>query len=319
MKKNFNCFIACAFGKEDVDSIYENVITKVLSELNIKPVRVDKTEHNENIDIKIIELIQTSKLCITDLTYARPSAYFEAGYAMGNGIPVIYTVRKDHFNSKENDIYGNYRVHFDLQMKNIIDWSSTTQTSTFEKRLRSRINHVIKPILKQLKTKEDEKIREQEFSSISVNQRISKIADLVSKYFISQQWEGVKGFEHSENPGAPFLKFIDRNNKRYCEIDYFQSVTENRFNRRGMRTYIVTKNYQQLLEKGVSIHFITFSLRSIPKFRLEKVYPEATHLISGKLLKFKTNDDVIFYHHYLSGEKSAENFLKELQNNMSII
>jgi len=287
--------------------------------LKIKPVRVDKTEHNENIDIKILELIQTSKLCITDLTYARPSAYFEAGYAMGNGIPVIYTVRKDHFNSKESDIYGNYRVHFDLQMKNIIDWSSTTQTSTFEKRLRSRINYVIKPILTRLKTKEDEKRREQEFSSISVNQRIFKIANLVSKYFISQQWEGIKGFEHGKNPGAPFYKFIDRNNKRYCEIDYFQSATENSFDRRGMRTHIVTQNYKQFLENGFSIHFITFSLRSIPKFRLEKVYPEATHLISGKLLKFKTNEGMIFYHHYFSGEKTAENFLEELQINMSII
>ena len=51
------CFIACAFGKKDIEKIYNAAILKVLSKLKIIPLRVDKVEHNDNIDLKIIELI----------------------------------------------------------------------------------------------------------------------------------------------------------------------------------------------------------------------------------------------------------------------
>jgi hypothetical protein len=36
------------------------------------------------------------RYCSADLRYARPSVYFEAGYAE-RSVPVIYTVRRDHF------------------------------------------------------------------------------------------------------------------------------------------------------------------------------------------------------------------------------
>ena len=54
-----SCFVACAFGKEDVDLIFDRVIGPVLAELGMRVNRVDRIEHNDDIDDKIIELIHT--------------------------------------------------------------------------------------------------------------------------------------------------------------------------------------------------------------------------------------------------------------------
>ncbi|GAH80992.1 unnamed protein product, partial [marine sediment metagenome] len=66
--KKISCFVACAFGKDDVDEIYENAILPVLKSMEIKPYRVDQIEHNDDIDNKIIELISKCDICIADLT-----------------------------------------------------------------------------------------------------------------------------------------------------------------------------------------------------------------------------------------------------------
>jgi hypothetical protein len=51
------CFVACAFGHPDVDSVYKN-IKNVLDSLDITAQQVDKINHNKKIDLKIIELIK---------------------------------------------------------------------------------------------------------------------------------------------------------------------------------------------------------------------------------------------------------------------
>jgi nucleoside 2-deoxyribosyltransferase len=124
--------VACAFGKDDVDEIYKNAVLPVLKSMKIKLYRVDLIEHNDDIDDKIIELILKCDICIADLTYSRPSVYYEAGYFKGLGKSVIFIVRKDHFSPKTEDVYGNFKIHFDLQMKNIIPWSSTKRVDTFK-------------------------------------------------------------------------------------------------------------------------------------------------------------------------------------------
>lgn len=147
MKKiRLNCFIATAFDKKDVDSIYKNIIVPVLKKYSIVPLRVDKIEHNDDIDDKIFELLDKCDFCIADLTYARPSVYYEAGYAIGNQKSVIYTARKDHFKPQISDHEGNLRVHFDLQMKNIIPWSIPDKT--FKLKLENRIRKIVLPIMR---------------------------------------------------------------------------------------------------------------------------------------------------------------------------
>src|SRR4051794_41012901 len=129
MTAPLKCFVASAFDHEDVDAIYAQAIIPVLKKLGCTPVRVDCVEHNDDIDDKIFNLIDGCEFCIADLTFARPSVYYEAGYAFGTGRPAIYIARSDHFRQRDDDEYGNFRVHFDLQMKNIIGW--TTPNTAF--------------------------------------------------------------------------------------------------------------------------------------------------------------------------------------------
>ncbi len=170
------CFIASALGYDDVDKIFDVCIRPVLLEHKIRPLRVDRVEHNEDIDDEIFKLIDKSTICIADLTYARPSVYYEAGFAFGVGKPVIYIVRKDHFKPRENDPAGNLRIHFDLQMKNIIPWILPNEA--FKKRLRQRLNYIIRPIQKERQVKKIDIAAERDFASKS---QIERLTDLLNK------------------------------------------------------------------------------------------------------------------------------------------
>ena len=145
MKKKLQCFIALAFDRKDVE-IYYKSLSKLLQELNINPIRVDKINHNENIEKKLIESLRQCDFCIADLTYSRPSVYFEAGFAEGLGKDVIYTSRNDHFKHKETDPEGNLRIHFDVSTRNIVRWDKYDKL--FEQKLKKRISPIAIKIIK---------------------------------------------------------------------------------------------------------------------------------------------------------------------------
>ena len=135
-----NCFIAMRFDAEDTDAIYIRFIEPVVLKLGLNPIQIDKVEHNKNIDEKIISELNLADIVIADLTYARPSVYYEAGYA-DRKVPVIYTCRSDHLSNQEDSL----RVHFDLEHKPIIDWLNIDDNS-FPLRLENRINHIVELI-----------------------------------------------------------------------------------------------------------------------------------------------------------------------------
>lgn len=142
---HLRCFVAMRFDEPQTDTVYDKLIQPALREQGIEPIRIDRVEHNDNIDVRIIQEIEGCDLALADLTFARPSVYFEAGYAAGRSVPVIYTCRKDHFKPQTEDTHGILRVHFDLQMKNIIPWSDESDVR-FAKRLAARIKKVVRPI-----------------------------------------------------------------------------------------------------------------------------------------------------------------------------
>lgn len=172
------CFVAIAFDREDTDKIYNRTIRSVLRQKKITPIRIDRVEHNDDIDDRIIAELQKCDFCIADLTYARPSVYFEAGFAQRH-VSVIYTCRQDHFKTKPDDEFGNFRVHFDLQMKNIVPWRNPSD-ARFATRLARRIISVTKPIIQkqaiQARTRADLK----RFSSLSTKQKLTSIMKIAN-------------------------------------------------------------------------------------------------------------------------------------------
>lgn len=134
-----------ALGREDTDRVYDGAITHTLKSLGLTPRRIDRINHNDDIDDRILREIEHKDVvaAVADLTYARQSVYFEAGYAARGGTPVVYTVRRDHLASGSADAC---RVHFDLQMKNIIPWDDG-RLGAFEKKLRARLRSVTRSAL----------------------------------------------------------------------------------------------------------------------------------------------------------------------------
>lgn len=128
-KESKNGFVAMWFDKS-LDEIYFNGIVPAIKKCEYEPIRIDKKEHINKIDDEIIAEIRKSKFLVADFTGNRGGVYFEAGFAMGLNIPVIWTCKKEEIAD----------VHFDTRQFNYIDWSDGED---LKKRLINRINAII--------------------------------------------------------------------------------------------------------------------------------------------------------------------------------
>lgn len=118
-------FVAMWFADELAPAWTEG-IRPGLEDAGYTAVRLDAVEHNEKIDDRIIAEIRRSGLVVADLTGGRANVYFEAGFAMGLGIPVIWTCREDHLDD----------LHFDTRQYNYIGWETPAE---LRERLKLRI------------------------------------------------------------------------------------------------------------------------------------------------------------------------------------
>ncbi|MEL6867918.1 MAG: hypothetical protein AAFP19_26065 [Bacteroidota bacterium] len=99
------CFIAMSFG-EAMGPIRE-AIKKACIDTGFQPVLIDETHFSsdQTINDAIIAEIRKCRFCIADFTEQKDGVYFEAGFALGQGKPVIYSCHQDwwgktHFDTK---------------------------------------------------------------------------------------------------------------------------------------------------------------------------------------------------------------------------
>ena|SRR2546425_3726241 len=112
--KSRQAFVAMWFDKE-MDEAYEKGLKAGIEKSgHYSAVRMLSVEHNDRIDGRIVAEIRSSGLVVADLTGDRGRVYFEAGYAKGLGIAVIWCCRKDWFD----------KVHFDANHYNFIIWET---------------------------------------------------------------------------------------------------------------------------------------------------------------------------------------------------
>jgi len=122
-------FVAMSFDP-NLKSLFTDFIQPACKECGFDAERVDSREHNEKICDRIIAKINESRFVIADFTHNKHGVYFEAGYAMGVGIPVIWTCLET---SKEE-------LHFDTRQYNHIIWKDEND---FKEQLISRIKATI--------------------------------------------------------------------------------------------------------------------------------------------------------------------------------
>jgi hypothetical protein len=123
------CFVAMWFSQE-TRAAYEKGIEPAVSESGFKPIRIDRKEHNNEIPDEIIAEIRNAQFMVADFTGQRTGVYYEAGFAMGLGRPVIWCCRRDEIG----------KLHFDTNHKNHIDWQTPQE---LRERLYTRIRMTI--------------------------------------------------------------------------------------------------------------------------------------------------------------------------------
>jgi hypothetical protein len=104
-------FVAMSFSRE-LNSLWTDFIKKGIENAGYSAYRIDVKPHSDRIDTKIMAEIKNSRFLVADVTGQRQGVYFEAGYALGLGLPVIWSCRKDNFKD----------VHFDTRQYNHIVW-----------------------------------------------------------------------------------------------------------------------------------------------------------------------------------------------------
>ena len=104
-----NVLVAMKFGNDTIN--LREAIRKGISDADYNAVFIDEVQHNEFITPELLKHIRDSKFVVVDLTHKNNGAYFEEGYAMGLGKPVIQLCCK------------NTKLHFDVAQKNTIIWN----------------------------------------------------------------------------------------------------------------------------------------------------------------------------------------------------
>jgi nucleoside 2-deoxyribosyltransferase len=105
------CFVAMSFDPA-LDNLYLEGIEPAIRDCGFTPVRVDREHYNEDINDRILAEIRLAQFIVADFTQQKHGVYFEAGFAMGLGRPVIWLCSEDDFKNR----------HFDTDHYNHIKW-----------------------------------------------------------------------------------------------------------------------------------------------------------------------------------------------------
>lgn len=122
-------FVAMSFD-DSLAMAYDEAIGPAVRDAGYTPLILSRIEHADQVDDRILLELNRSRFVVADFTQHRQSVYFEAGYAVGRGIPVIWTCRADHYED----------AHFDTRQYNHIVWTTEAELRT---RLYNRIKVVV--------------------------------------------------------------------------------------------------------------------------------------------------------------------------------
>lgn len=135
-QRGTRAFVAMAFSS-DLKDAYDIGIRPALTACGYDgPFRVDDPEHESapdyqpRIDDRIMAEIRRARFLVVDITGARQAVYFEAGFAMGLGLPIVWTGRQESFDRDKT---------FDTQQFGHIVWSDPGDLrDKLEARVRAR-------------------------------------------------------------------------------------------------------------------------------------------------------------------------------------
>ena len=126
-------FVAMWFGSEMSDA-YKRGIEPGIRDAGFIPMRIDEKRDANRIDDDIITEMKKSRFVVADMTHGtdgvRGSVYYEAGFAHGHGLEVIYCCRRDCME----------RLPFDTRQYHHVVWETPEELRKgLAERIRARI------------------------------------------------------------------------------------------------------------------------------------------------------------------------------------
>jgi len=111
-------FVAMAFNTTMLP-LWDAVFSPAIKRAGYEPRLANNPMHNDQIDARIVAELKQCRFVVADVTGANTGVYFEAGYALGLGRPVIWTCQND---SRKD-------MHFDTRQYNHILWEDAESLS----------------------------------------------------------------------------------------------------------------------------------------------------------------------------------------------
>ena len=102
----YDAFVAMWFH-QSMNDIWHHGFHPALANQGWNPVRIDQEHFSGRIDDEILKRIRRSGLLVADITGARHGVYFEAGFALGLGVPVIWTCNQGWRTLLQAEVHSN--------------------------------------------------------------------------------------------------------------------------------------------------------------------------------------------------------------------
>jgi hypothetical protein len=115
-RESRTAFMALRFGDPVLDDVVENCFKPAVLRTGFELRKLSDKQPAGLIDNQIRAAILSGRFVIADLSHANDGAYWEAGYAEGLGLPVIYTCEEGVWNAK--------KTHFDTNHMVTIIWNA---------------------------------------------------------------------------------------------------------------------------------------------------------------------------------------------------
>jgi hypothetical protein len=89
-RTNF-CFVVMSLqGNPVLETYYKEAVQKTVEHVGLQCIRVDQQQFTGGITDQIRRNLDEARVVIVDTTEDRPNCYFEAGYAVARGKPIIW-------------------------------------------------------------------------------------------------------------------------------------------------------------------------------------------------------------------------------------
>jgi hypothetical protein len=109
------CFVIQPFDKGPYDKRYKDVLVPAITDAGLEPYRVDE-DPSVTVPIENIESgIREAEICLADITTNNPNIWYEVGFAMASGRPVVMICAEPRLEPYPFDVRHRQIIPYTLQ------------------------------------------------------------------------------------------------------------------------------------------------------------------------------------------------------------